>query len=229
MWWKRFALFCGVVIATLAISVGQPESKEKNPEKTADEIYTIFSADDLFGKGFLANVQYLPCWAKIGQSSVAIFRDKVVGNKPYKSTEEAGAAGVALRQTLRFSPDFAPKFAELFARMKTEKADVKVEVIEFFGDDDSVRLAWKTREGSTFPKGLTIETVRKRLGRLEEKVTKQVLRSEQAEGRPVVLTLHVYAEGSVIFAESDLAAKPGTVDRVILDVPMLSKVMFKEK
>jgi hypothetical protein len=227
MWWKRAFLIFGALIALVATSDGQPEPKKEISEKTATEIYKVFSAREMWERGFGSNAKYLASWSKIDQTSVTVFRDKIVGNRPYKKSEDAEEAAAKLRKALLDSkPDFTPKFSELFYPEKHRSPAENVVVIEFFGDDDSTRLAWNAPEGSTFPKDLTISAIHDRLGK-PERVTTMVLPRE--EGRPVVLTLHHYAEDSVIYAESNLAAKPGRVNRVILNIPTLSKVMFKEK
>jgi len=62
-----------------------------------------------------------------------------------------------------------------------------------------------------------------------DRVSTRVVRSPDRERRPVVLTLHSYAGGAVQFAQSDWSAKPGTVDRVFLNVALVSQAIFEGK
>lgn len=50
-----------------------------------------------------------------------------------------------------------------------------------------------------------------------ESVTTMLIQND-TDRRPVVLTLSAYANGAILFAESDWAPVPGVVDRVLLDV-----------
>jgi hypothetical protein len=60
-----------------------------------------------------------------------------------------------------------------------------------------------------------------------ETITTLVIQSKR-DMRPAILTLNSYAGGAIIFAESDLAPRPGLVDRVILDVPVMASMLFTE-
>jgi len=71
---------------------------------------------------------------------------------------------------------------------------------------------------------LTVRQVETEIGP-PEAVTTQVIQSER-DRRPVALTLHSYANGAIIFAESDWMP-PGLIDRVILDVPVVSAIVFR--
>ena len=72
--------------------------------------------------------------------------------------------------------------------------------------------------------GLTISDVEARLGKAE-RVTTEVL-DDGTERRPVILTLHHYAGGAIIFVESDMNPNIHSVDRVFLDVSKISAAFF---
>jgi hypothetical protein len=114
--------------------------------------------------------------------------------------------------------EFKPKpiFEAMFRGIAPRPAALlKTEVIPSFQDDDSVRVISTRPDAQFLTPNLTVATVQERLGP-PEKVEQQVIQGE-GERRPVVLTLYRYADGAVTFAESDIAARPGMVDRVLLD------------
>ena len=83
-------------------------------------------------------------------------------------------------------------------------------------DGDGYHLALTRAAGLQLLRpSLTIDTVRARLGP-PEKVTEQAIQNE-GERKPVILTLHQYAGGTIAFAESNMA-EPGVVERVVLDL-----------
>jgi hypothetical protein len=55
------------------------------------------------------------------------------------------------------------------------------------------------------------------------------LLDDGSEMRPVVLKLHHYAGGAVVFAESNLNPKAGAVDRVLLHAAVISAAIFQEE
>jgi hypothetical protein len=72
---------------------------------------------------------------------------------------------------------------------------------------------------------MTVAAVVERLGK-PEKIVRQLIQTEK-ERRPIVLTLYTYAGNAIAFAESDISPIPGSVDRVILDVPSITAELFQ--
>jgi hypothetical protein len=94
-------------------------------------------------------------------------------------------------------------------------ATVRAEAVRL-RDGDGYHLALTRAAGLQLLRpSLTIETVRARLGP-PEKVIEQAIQNE-GERKPVILTLHQYAGGTIAFAESNMA-EPGVVERVVLDL-----------
>ena len=65
--------------------------------------------------------------------------------------------------------------------------------------------------------------VLERLGR-PERVTTELL-DDGTERRPIILTIYHYAGGVIAFAESDVAPRPGFINRVFLDVSAVTAAL----
>jgi hypothetical protein len=159
---------------------------------------------------------------------VSVFSDKVVGEKRYASRDEAGAASERLRQAqTAASPQPRDKLpGELLRRLSDARQQLsrfRTEV-QAFREDSSYHVVWRAPASQFLAPGLTVETVRESLGPPEE--TRDVVVQSEGDRRPVILTLNVYLGGAVIFAEADVAPRPGLVDRVLLDSRLLSDALF---
>lgn len=144
----------------------------------------------------------LPAWESIGQCAIHVFPNATVGGLPYTSMEEAKRAVQQLQQYA-----------------------AKANVAAYFPDDDSLRVRIPA-DTLNFPEKLSMTKVHELLGnptRIEKKVIHSI-----GERRPLVLTVHYYAGGSIAFAESDWSPEPGIVDRVILDVQKVLSAVRKE-
>jgi hypothetical protein len=213
MIWIWLALPLALGLATPAIGQG----------KQASMIAKILTTPGLWGKDFPAALASLPAWKRAGDPSVAIFPDRIVGATPFKTTESAQSARTAMIQALNQRPPAAEPFVELLKGQTERILQAQSEILQFL-DDDSYRVTVTWADAQFFPAGLTVKQVESLIGQ-PEAVTTQVIQSER-DRRPVILTLHRYADGALIVAESDWAPKPGLVDRIILNVPTVSAVVF---
>jgi len=195
-----------------------PEAKNPAP------LQKILTDPALWGKGFPSVLAYLPSWTRIDERSVAVSPDKVVGATRY-STPEAASAQVRKLTTALRGPKRKPssEFADLLKPILGQPPPFQVTAVPL-QEDDSVHVAWVGPQLELLAPGLTVETIQNRLGP-PEKVTREIVQTEK-DHRPVTLTLYRYAGGAVVFAESDLAPKPGVVDRVILNVRAVTTVVF---
>ena len=185
-------------------------------------VIKILTARGLFGKDFPAALASLPAWRRAGEESVAVFPDRIVGATPFKAAEAAQPARSALGEALRqATPAAGPSFATALRALVGKPPPLTSDVIQF-SDDGSFRVALSG--GEFLRGGLTVKQVEAAIGQ-PETVTTQLIQSE-GERRPVILTLHSYAGGAIVFAESDLAPRPGVIDRVILNVPAVSAIVF---
>jgi hypothetical protein len=117
-----------------------------------------------------------------------------------------------------------PEFADLLKGVSAQApAQLQVEVVPFLPDDDFFHVAWSNPSLQFLAPNLSVATVRERVGP-PERTTQELIQNE-TERRPVVLTLHSYAGGAIIFAESDWST-PGVVDRVIFDVRAITAALF---
>ena len=85
-------------------------------------------------------------------------------------------------------------------------------------------MVWARADAEFLRRGTTIQSVLAAYGK-PEKTTTEVVHG-RGDRRPAVLTLHHYANGAVVFVESDLAPTPGLVDRVVVDVPVATALIF---
>jgi hypothetical protein len=107
--------------------------------------------------------------------------------------------------------------------MNKPRVPLKAEVI-LLPDDRTFRLAATGPSPQFIAPGLKIEDVRRRLGK-EEQITTEVL-DDGTDKLPVILTLHHYAGGAVIFAVSNFSPTEGAVDRVFLNAAGISAAIF---
>jgi hypothetical protein len=214
-------LFGAVVLLSMASAFADPQQDKTNA------LAKIFTAPGLWGKDYPAALASVPAWNRLGEKRVWVFADRVIGGSPHKTREEAQAEATRFSEAvkeLRTKP--APKF-EALLREKTEQLRAgKMDVIPFFQEDGTARIAWTTGSHELLAPRLKMATVTERLGPAK-KVSTEVIQG-QGESRPVILTVHSYADGAVAFAESDVAPRPGFVNRVILDVPVVTAVLFEE-
>jgi len=142
----------------------------------------------------------------------------MLGETKYAGREEAYGASLKLTEELKIVPK--PRSSQ-FAALIANVAPLKVEV-HYLTEDRSYRIS---AAGPQFlPDRLSMAMVRSRLGK-EERVSTELL-DDGTERRPVVLTLHHYAGGAIVFVESDLNPNIGSVDRVFLDAPKISASIF---
>jgi hypothetical protein len=200
---------------------------QPSPAPSKPTLSSILSDRTLWGKDFPLALASLQSAHEVGERRVAIFPTRIVGGTAFKTREDAEQTSRTLTEAMaarEFKPK--PEFEAMFRAIGPRPAELlKAEIIPAFADDDSIRVAWTRPEAEFLPPKLTVAAVQKRLGP-PEKVETEVIQSE-GERRPTVLTLYRYADGAVSFAESDIAAQPGLVDRVLLDAPAVMSTLFE--
>jgi len=216
---KILSLFCLLVCGPASPAFAQTDQ--------TSAVVKILTAGQLWGKDFPKALASLPEWDRIGDDVVAIFAKQVVGSVPFKTAAAAQPASEKLSAALKQArPAVEPPLAQLLAGMAGEPAQLSSTVLQVV-DDDSFRVALAGPDLQFLAPGLTISRVEETLGPAET-VTTLVIQSER-DRRPVVLTLHNYADGAIAFAESDWSPTPGLVDRVIINVPIVSAIIFGRK
>jgi hypothetical protein len=217
-------LFGAVVLVSVSSALGQPPDEKA---KMKDALAKIFTAPGLWGKDYPAALASLPAWNRIGEKRVAVFADRIIGGSPHKTREEAEVEAKKFSEAvkeLRLRP--APKFEKLLKEKTEQLRAGKMDVIPFFQEDGTARIAWTTGSHELLAPRLKMATVKERLGPAK-KVRTEVIQGP-GDSRPVILTVYSYADGAVAFAESDVAPRPGFINRVILDVPVLTAALFEE-
>ncbi|MCG3160972.1 MAG: hypothetical protein JMDDDDMK_02068 [Acidobacteria bacterium] len=223
------------LITTLA---APSRSASQDPVRSA--IVKILNNRTLFGKDFPTALAFLSSWNQISERQVEFYPDRVVGSTRYTTLDAAQQAAGALRQAVAGpQPKPSPEFADLLKGVPTQ-FPFRVDVIPFFPDDGSIRVAWVAPPSAPgvsrgfsdpaqtapqfFDPGLTAATVRQEVGSADE-VTQQVLQTDKEE-RPVTLTAYSYAKGALVFAEADVSPRPGFIDRINFNVPVVTSVVF---
>jgi hypothetical protein len=205
----------GIVLFTAA-AFGQEQ-------KDSGAIVRILNDRSLWGEDFYRLLPVLSSFQKAGEQRIVIFADRVVGTNRYRSLREAETRNRALESALQRGDQ---PLAGAARRLYQVQQPIAMEptAIQFL-DDRSFRVAAPAPNGQLLPAGLKIATVQERLGK-PEKVTKELL-DDGTERRPVILTVYYYAGGAIAFVESNIAPRPGFVNRVYLDVPAVTSALLK--
>lgn len=193
------------------------------PVRPSSPTVAVLKAGQLWGKDFPALLAYARAWNRAGESAVVVFADRAVGATPYRSEGEAKSGYQAFSRAFGERP--APASADFQESIARIEAPPFQPALIRFPEDDSSRLAVTGKGLEFLAPGLTIQKVHQTLGPPESVKRQAVQEPDGGERRPVILTLHRYAGGAVIFAESEWAP-PGLVDRAVLDVRSVNEAVF---
>lgn len=219
-WHGRSAGCLGLVVSLFTVSPGTSLC-QRGPVP----LQRILTDSTLWGKDFPAVLANLPAWRDIGESTIAVFPDRVLGGTPYPTRDDAQPMISRLQEALgrpRGTPQ--PDFAALLdAALKTPPPFETT--VALFGEDHSARIAWTGPILRLLTESLTVARLQERLG-APETVTQRLIQTDR-DNRPAVLTMRSYAGGSVVFTESDRTPRPGIIDRVVFDTRVLSAALFR--
>jgi hypothetical protein len=185
----------------------------------------ILTSRPLWGRDYPDALASLRAWSRINDHMVAIFPNQLVGSTPYNAPEEAERTAQALGQALkapRPKPNVA--FESLLKEALRRPPPFQPQVLTRF-EDDSTRVALTAPSLQFLAPALSIQQVQRVIG-TPEKTSTQLIQG-RGDRRPILLTLHSYAGGMIVFVESDLSARPDLIDRVVLDVDGVAKEVFK--
>jgi hypothetical protein len=214
---RALVLIVWTLVGVTAIS-GSPQLR------TAD-IQKILLDASLWGRDFPAAVGVLRGFAAAGETTLYIFADRAAGATPFRTAVAAQSQLARARDTLAKPPDLQPPFTAMQKQAaQPAGGPLRIEAAKIIDGDGYHLVAVRTGQLELLPPGLTIATVRSRLGPPEQ-VTRRTIHAE-GESKPVVLTLHVYAGGAIAFAESNMA-EPGVIERVVLNVTAVSPAVVR--
>jgi hypothetical protein len=200
-------------------TVKHRHSKMNQAQQTRLE--DILTDESLWGEDFPSVLKTLEAFTRAGEQQISVFPDKILGRTKYTRRAQAEAKLNRLAQGLKVTPKARSSKLESF--MTQARTALAARVIQF-QDDRTFRISTAGVSAQFLERGLTISDVEARLGKAE-RVTTEVL-DDGTERRPVILTLHHYAGGAIIFVESDVNPNVHSVDRVFLDVSKISATLF---
>ena len=204
-------------VAVVLVTIGGSPAPAEQPAT----VQRVLLETSLWGRDYPALVAQLKALRDAGETSVYVFADRAAGAAAFATQQAAQTRVERLRasgvQPGLLQPQFQPLQRQAGAPLRVDTARL------IDGDGYHVVL---TRVGGVelLPPGLTIQAVRSRLGE-PERVTTQTIQTI-GDRRPTILTLHMYANGAIAYAESN-QAEPGVVERVVLNlstvVPVVSR------
>jgi len=228
--WGRQALLLFSCAMAFLLALGHLHSQPWAAEPRATgpdtgQLGKLLTDSRLWGEDAFALFGSLDRWQKVGETSICIYPDRVVGASRFATAESAKPSVTRMmaemsRARLKLRPEFAERYGAAFA---ARAPGFKVQSTRLL-EDDSFHLIWQREGGQFLKKDLPIRVVFEAYGK-PEKTTTEVMHA-QGDRRPAVLTVHHYANGAIKFVESDLAPTPGLVDRVILDVTAAATRIF---
>lgn len=185
----------------------------------------ILSDERIWGDDAIALFGSLPAWRDAGETTVIVFPDRAVGSTASETADSLQARVSRFSAALKRIPARTPApFSALYTRARARVAALRAQVVRS-REDDRFHLTVLRDNGQFLKPGLTIASVRQTYG-APERTTTEVIHSD-GDRRPTVLTVLHYENGAVRFAESDLAPRPGLVDRVFVDVAAASAQLFR--
>lgn len=209
-----WASFGSCLVTPIPAEAQQPSALER-----------VLTDRRLWGEDAFAVFGTLARWRAAGETHILLYPDRVVsGSKsdtPDPARQRLAQIGPAMQRPLAA---LRPPFAATYAAAVTARAPGFRAEVQRLPEDESSHVVWSRPDGQFLRRGVTTRSVIETYGKPERTTTEVV--HGRGERRPAVLTLHHYANGAVVFVESDLAPTPGVVDRVVLDVSAATALIF---
>jgi hypothetical protein len=228
VWLKCLFLLSGAaVLFCTTWAVGQGEQGPVTLEK-------VLTAPGLWGKDFPKALASLPDWQQSNVDRLAVFHKQIVSATPAATADQHTVRVNRLTTVMKNNrPRSSQKYSALLKTVAPEgQSGLKMEQINSFKDDQKPRVALTADQPQFLAPGVDLATVEERLGKAEKVDTLTI--PTEGDRRPVVLKQYHYANGSVIFATSDLTPAPKgqaakkPVDRAILNVAKVMTEVFPE-
>lgn len=222
-----FPLFLNLAPASKSSHLDPRMNPLKEPQASAanPSVERILTDPRLWGEDAFALFGSLDRWRNVGETSVLIYPDRVVGGTRFETLEEAKQRARQIAKAMqRPGAKPRPPFAAQYRQALSKKTPpLEIEAARFL-EDDSFRVIWRRKDGHYLQKDLTMRIVLAAYGPPQKTATELV--QSRGERRPAVLTIHNYANGAIDFVESDWSPSPGLVDRVVVDVRTVAEQIF---
>ena len=213
-------LLAGLMCLATFFAVGQSGSSGAN----AMQIQKMLTDRELWGADAFALFAGLQRWKNAGESSILVFPDRVVGGNKYDSPPAAEQSVSRLSAVMKAAPPkLRPEYQAAYRESLARAAAFKIRA-ERFLEDDSFHIVMQRESGQFLKPGIPMSTITDRYGK-PEKTTTEVVHA-QGDRRPAVLTVHWYAGSTIKFVQSDLAPRPETVDRVVIDTNAIISQLY---
>lgn len=239
------------VLAALAVLLSGPSgaggraaASAAGPARATQDrqakVREILADKTLWGGDFESVLASLKDWGESGRREIVVFVGEAVESIKIPSSEAAAVVQVSPAEQFAKARERAtalrslmsvnePKFNAQFEQQIGENAAAQLKTVRptAFPSKDGqpavVALEKTTGTAQNLAQGLTLSAVAERHGAPEQITYRRIDAGD--ERRPLVLTLHHYAGGAIMFAESNMTPR-GAVERVILDVPKVSRAIF---
>lgn len=206
-----------LAIGTLAITSAAMAQAPKQLAIT--QLRAALLQRPLWGRDYTTLVASISGWAQIQEKTIIVAPDVVFGGTSFRGREEAEAQARKLAGSLERPRTLAPDFMDAAAEGRTDLGGKITARPYSRGASYRVTVGF----GSNFlPADLRIAEVQRKLGK-EEAVTTEI--EDIGEGRPIVYTNYIYADGALIFKLSNYAPAADQVFRVMLDIPSSVEAM----
>jgi len=173
----------------------------------------------------------MPSWTDIGESYIEVQPGRLVGSTRYRSESAIEPFAAHLRNSLQTrEPEMLSRVEQ--ALMKPYPMTIWKGQTALVWQGDSIRLALEGSGYQFLSQKLTMLGLRSQLG-APEKVSREVTRVGM-EGRPEVIVIYSYCQGSVRFLESSYSLLgQGTsarlIERVILNLHEVTQALLSSR
>jgi hypothetical protein len=206
---------------------GHTKQGDQPPPPQNTRLLKIISDADIWEKNLLPAIAQAEALEKSGEKYIEIFPSALVSGDRFlpgdksKTDERISRYNAALAEAEK---------SDLYQQLNRSKPFTNVAGkanVYRLTETDSVGVGLVfDRDNYLFRPTTKIATVFKKLGKPEQTSTR-VLHGP-GEERPQILTLYSYENGIIMFAEADIAAEPGLLNRVFIDVPRFVKALKNE-
>jgi hypothetical protein len=210
-------------LITIELSRKRPVRHRRAVRAQEKSLEDILTDQSLWGKDFPSVLRSLPAFGRAGEEQVAVFQDRIVGRTKRTSRRQTEPSVARLARQLSATQNLKARSPRLESYITKGPTGLKAEIFQL-SDDRTFRISAVEPSAQFLASGLTIADVQRLLGK-EERVTTEVL-DDGTDRRPIILTLHHYAGGAIVFVESDVNPNIGSVDRVFLGVSRISASLF---